>query len=53
MIAKQTQLSRFFETERVYPNAEARAWYDRLVGIDDQKRQLLLELELLLSSLRG
>jgi AAA+ superfamily predicted ATPase len=40
--------SRFFEAERVYPNSDARAWYDRLVGIDDQKQRLLLELELLL-----
>jgi AAA+ superfamily predicted ATPase len=39
---------RFFEAERVYPNSDARAWYDRLVGLDDHKRQLLLELELLL-----
>lgn len=39
---------RFFEAERVYPNPEARAWYDRLVGLDNHKRQLLLELELLL-----
>ena len=43
-----THASRFFETERVYPNADARAWYDRLVGIDDHKQRLLLELELLL-----
>jgi AAA+ superfamily predicted ATPase len=39
---------RFFEAERSYPNAAARAWYDRLVGLDGHKRQLLLELELLL-----
>jgi AAA+ superfamily predicted ATPase len=39
---------RFFEAERVYPDPAARAWYDRLVGLDGHKRQLLLELELLL-----
>jgi len=39
---------RFFEAERVYPDRAARAWYDRLVGLDEHKRQLLLELELLL-----
>ena len=43
-----TIASRFFETERAYPNPEARAWYDRLVGIDEHKQRLLLELELLL-----
>jgi AAA+ superfamily predicted ATPase len=39
---------RFFEAERIYPDPAARAWYDRLVGLDEHKRQLLLELELLL-----
>jgi AAA+ superfamily predicted ATPase len=48
MNARTSPASRFFEAERVYPNAEARAWFDRLVGIDDQKKRLLLELELLL-----
>lgn len=48
MSAKMSHASRFFEAERVYPNADARAWYDRLVGIDDHKQRLLLELELLL-----
>jgi AAA+ superfamily predicted ATPase len=47
-----TQASRFFEAERVYPNSDARAWYDRLVGIDEQKQRLLLELELLLYPVR-
>ncbi len=46
--AKMSHASRFFETERVYPNADAREWYDRLVGIDEHKQRLLLELELLL-----
>src|SRR5207302_214171 len=45
---KPTVSQRFFEAERTYPNATARAWYDRLVGLDEHKRQLLLELELLL-----
>jgi AAA+ superfamily predicted ATPase len=48
MSTKMSHASRFFEPERVYPNPNARAWYDRLVGIDDQKKRLLLELELLL-----
>jgi len=48
MAAKATLNAKFFETERVYPNPEARAAYDRLVGIDEHKRRLLLELELLL-----
>lgn len=39
---------RFFEAERTYPDPDAKAWYDRLVGLDQHKRQLLLELELLL-----
>jgi len=38
----------FFETERVYPNNEAKALYDRLVGLDDHKKRLLIELEMLL-----
>ncbi|MBL8798023.1 MAG: AAA family ATPase [Planctomycetia bacterium] len=40
--------AKFFEAERTYPDARARGWYDRLVGIDEHKRRLLLELELLL-----
>jgi AAA+ superfamily predicted ATPase len=48
MNSKSSQASRFFESERIYPNPEARAWYDRLVGMDDHKQRLLLELELLL-----
>lgn len=38
----------FFELEREYPNDEARDWYNRLVGLDEHKRRLLIELELLL-----
>jgi AAA+ superfamily predicted ATPase len=48
MHGKPTVSQRFFEAERIYPNNAARAWYDRLVGLDEHKRQLLLELELLL-----
>jgi AAA+ superfamily predicted ATPase len=48
MSATTSLANRFFEAERVYPNGEARVWFDRLVGIDDQKQRLLLELELLL-----
>jgi AAA+ superfamily predicted ATPase len=39
---------RFFEAERIYPDPAMRAWYDRLVGLEEHKRHLLLELELLL-----
>jgi len=38
----------FFEVERVYPDDTARNWYDRLVGLDDHKERLLIELEMLL-----
>lgn len=38
----------FFELEREYPDDNAREWYDGLVGLDEQKRRLLVELELLL-----
>jgi AAA+ superfamily predicted ATPase len=38
----------FFEAERVYPNDDAKALYDRLMGLDDYKRRLLIELEMLL-----
>lgn len=48
MHGKPALSQKFFESERTYPDPEARAWYDRLVGLDDHKRQLLLELELLL-----
>jgi SpoVK/Ycf46/Vps4 family AAA+-type ATPase len=48
MPTKTTPHARFFESERTFPDPHARAWYDRLVGLDDQKRELLLELELLL-----
>jgi len=38
----------FFEAERTYPNDAARAWYERLAGLDDHKTRLLIELEMLL-----
>jgi SpoVK/Ycf46/Vps4 family AAA+-type ATPase len=38
----------FFELERVYPNDDAREWFDGLVGLDEHKQRLLVELELLL-----
>ena len=38
----------FFEAERVFPNEEARAWYDSLKGIDEHKERILVELEMLL-----
>jgi len=40
--------SSFFEVERVYPNDTAHAWFERLVGLDEHKRKLLVELEMLL-----
>ncbi|QDV26058.1 ATP-binding protein [Aureliella helgolandensis] len=39
---------RFFENEQLYPNDNAATWFGRLVGIEDQKQTMLLELELLL-----
>jgi hypothetical protein len=39
---------KFFELEREYPDANARNWYEGLVGLDEHKRRLLVELELLL-----
>ena len=38
----------FFEVERVYPDDAAKDWYERLVGLNDHKARLLIELELLL-----
>lgn len=43
-----TTLLLFFEVERVYPDDTARNWYERLVGLDDHKKRLLIELEMLL-----
>jgi hypothetical protein len=42
------QLPPYFETHRRYPDPEARAWHERLVGLDDHKRRLLTELRILL-----
>lgn len=38
----------FFELERRYPDPRAQDWYASLVGLDDHKERLLVELELLL-----
>lgn len=38
----------FFEAERIYPDVTAQRWYERLVGLDDHKARLLIELEMLL-----
>ncbi len=46
--ANRSQVVSFFEVERTYPSKEAHEWYERLVGLDDHKRRLLVELELLL-----
>ncbi|HEX6899070.1 MAG TPA: ATP-binding protein [Thermoanaerobaculia bacterium] len=46
--ANRSQVVSFFEVERTYPSKEAHEWYQRLVGLDDHKRRLLVELELLL-----
>jgi AAA+ superfamily predicted ATPase len=42
------QVLTFFEAERVYPDITAQRWYERLVGLDDHKARLLIELEMLL-----
>jgi len=46
--SRTDSLLSFFEAERTYPDDAARAWYDRLVGLDDHKSRLLTELEMLL-----
>jgi AAA+ superfamily predicted ATPase len=38
----------FFELERDYPDDNAQVWYDRLVGLDQHKSDLLVTLEMLL-----
>ena len=43
-----SQVISFFEIEREYPDENARAWYERLVGLDRQKNELLVKLEMLL-----
>lgn len=43
-----SQVISFFEVERKYPDDNARAWYERLVGLDEQKHDLLIKLEMLL-----
>jgi AAA+ superfamily predicted ATPase len=48
MPIKTMLTARYFESERTFPDPHSRAWYDRLVGLDDHKRKLILELELLL-----
>lgn len=42
------QVLSFFEVERKYPDENARVWYERLVGLDRQKNDLLVKLEMLL-----
>ena len=42
------QVVSFFEVERKYPDENARKWYERLVGLDRQKNELLVKLEMLL-----
>lgn len=43
-----SQVISFFELERKYPDENARKWYERLVGLDRQKNDLLVKLEMLL-----
>lgn len=38
----------FFELEITYPNETARARYERIIGLDEHKARLLIELEMLL-----
>jgi len=38
----------FFEREQVFPDDVAKELYDRLMGLDDHKKRVLVELELLL-----
>lgn len=46
--ANRNQVVSFFEMERQYPSKEAQDWYERLVGLDEHKKRLLIELEILL-----
>jgi AAA+ superfamily predicted ATPase len=50
MRANQTrpQVQQFFEVERVYPDETARTLYENLIGLDEHKKRLLVELEMLL-----
>ena len=50
MKANQTepQIHQFFEVERVYPNETAKSLYESLIGLDEHKTRLLVELEMLL-----
>ncbi len=43
-----SQVQKFFESEQVYPNDVAKSLYERLVGLDDHKKRLLIELKMLL-----
>lgn len=43
-----SQLVKFFEFEKVFPDKVAQSLYERLVGLDDYKLRLLIELEMLL-----
>jgi AAA+ superfamily predicted ATPase len=43
-----SQLVKFFEFEKVFPDKVAQSLYERLVGLDDHKARLLIELEMLL-----
>lgn len=42
------QVQQFFEVERVYPDETARTLYESLIGLDEHKKRLLIELEMLL-----
>ncbi len=50
MRANQTlpQVQQFFEVERVYPHDKAKTLYESLMGLDEHKKRLLVELEMLL-----
>ena len=50
MRANQTlpQVQQFFEVERVYPDDKAKTLYESLMGLDEHKERLLVELEMLL-----
>jgi SpoVK/Ycf46/Vps4 family AAA+-type ATPase len=43
-----SQVKQFFEAERVYPDETARTLYESLMGLDEHKKRLLVELEMLL-----
>jgi AAA+ superfamily predicted ATPase len=43
-----SQMQKFFEVERVYPDDTSQELYDQLIGLEEHKQRLLVELEMLI-----